>query len=107
MPKVFRYYYGTREGGLKAKKANIERYGADYYSRMGSIGGRATGMKGFAVMSPEKRREAGRKGGSRSSRAGVANGEGKRIRKDTLDRLTEQIEKEYSKKGLFSRIFKR
>lgn len=72
---------GTRAGGQKARQTNMKRHGKDFYARIGSLGGRATGIKGFAAMSPEKRREAGRKGGRNSTRLGVPNGEGKRRRK--------------------------
>lgn len=72
---------GTREGGLKAAKTNMKRQGKDFYSRIGRIGGQNGNTGGFAAMSHEKRVEAGRKGGRRSSRAGIRNGEGKTPRR--------------------------
>lgn len=69
---------GTLSGGLKASKTNKEKYGDDFYKRIGSRGGRARGPKGFARMDPEKRAEAGRKGGRRSRRNGVSTGQGKK-----------------------------
>lgn len=53
---------GTREGGLKAAKANKERHGADFYKRLGQRGGAAGHTGGFAGNS-ELARELGRKGG--------------------------------------------
>lgn len=67
----------TKEGGPKVRKTIEERYGKDYWSRIGSKGGKACGMKGFAL-NPELAREAGRKGGKISTRAGIKNGEGKK-----------------------------
>lgn len=59
---------GTKEGGLKAAKANKERYGSDWYAKIGSIGGKKGHTGGFASMPIEKVREAGRKGGKKSKR---------------------------------------
>lgn len=72
---------GTTAGGKKAAAVNIKRHGKDFYSRIGRIGGQNGHTGGFAAMSPEKRREAGRKGGHISSRAGVKTGEGKTKRR--------------------------
>ncbi len=57
----------TKEGGQKVRKTIEEKYGRDFWKRIGSKGGRATGMKGFAL-NPELAREAGRKGGKISKR---------------------------------------
>ena len=51
---------GTKEGGLKATAANRERHGADWYSRIGAIGGFYANRE-LAVI-------AGRKGGKISRR---------------------------------------
>jgi general stress protein YciG len=69
---------GTKEGGQAAAKTNKEQFGADWYKRLGKIGGLAhkTKPSGFAAMDKEKVREAGRRGGSRSKRTGVKGGEG-------------------------------
>ena len=40
---------GTRAGGLKARDKNKELYGNDWYSKIGKIGGKKCGMKGFAL----------------------------------------------------------
>ena len=65
---------GTRAGGLKARDKNKELYGNDWYSKIGKIGGKKCGMKGFAL-NTQLAREAGRKGGLVSKR-------GKSIKKD-------------------------
>ena len=39
---------GTREGGAKAKATLKQLYGADYYTRLASIGGRKSKTGGFA-----------------------------------------------------------
>ena len=67
----------TKAGGSKTRKTIDERYGKDYWRKIGSKGGKATGMKGFAL-NPELARIAGKKGGTKSTRAGIKNGEGKK-----------------------------
>lgn len=71
---------GTTSGGKLAAETNKERYGQDFYSNI-AIKSRENWKKtpkeerkpwGFKVMSPEKRRDAGRKGGTKSRR-GSAN----------------------------------
>jgi hypothetical protein len=58
----------THEGGLKAAQTIKERYGEGHYQKIGALGGKAayTGKRGFASMTPEQRRAAGSKGGSKS-----------------------------------------
>lgn len=75
---------GTKKGGKKAASTNKKRWGKGFYAMIGAMGGKAEVPKGFALMSPEKRSTAGRKGGMISSRAGVKNGEGKTERKDSM-----------------------
>lgn len=58
---------GTLEGGKKCAETNKRRYGDDWYAKIGAIGGRKTGMKGFAL-NRELARTAGRKGGTISRR---------------------------------------
>lgn len=67
----------AKDSGSKLRKTIEERYGKDYWRKIGSKGGKATGMKGFAL-NPELARKAGSKGGKKSTRAGVKNGEGKK-----------------------------
>jgi general stress protein YciG len=53
---------GTLEGGSKTADTNKKKYGADYYVKLGKLGGKAgTGHKfGHGKVDPH---EAGRKGG--------------------------------------------
>ena len=67
MPKIFRYYKGTRSGGLKAAAKNLSR-DHDFYRKIGQKGGRNGHTGGFAA-STERAKSAGRKGGAISSRA--------------------------------------
>lgn len=53
---------GTRAGGLKTEKINKQRYGEDYYVRIGAMGGRTSKGGGFAK-NPELASRAGRIGG--------------------------------------------
>ena len=61
---------GTKAGGLKAADTNKRKYGNDWYSRIGKIGGKNGHTGGFAA-NPELARTAGAKGG-RISRRGPA-----------------------------------
>ena len=48
----------------KTAIVNKEKYGEDYYKKIGAMGGRAkVSTKGFGSATPEQRREWGRKGG--------------------------------------------
>lgn len=58
---------GTKAGGLKAKKTNLERQGADWYSRIGSKGGK-NGHTGGFFANHELARIAGSIGGKKSKR---------------------------------------
>lgn len=53
---------GVREGGIKAAKTNKQKYGADFYKRIGALGGLKSRGGGFAA-NPELARIAGAKGG--------------------------------------------
>ncbi|MBR5795288.1 MAG: hypothetical protein IKY26_04035 [Erysipelotrichaceae bacterium] len=68
---------GTKLGGKKAALTNIARNGFDFYKKIGSKGGK-NGHTGGFYANRELAREAGRKGGLKSRRTGVKNGEGKR-----------------------------
>ena len=70
---------GTLSGGKKAAATNKSRYGQDWYSKIGAIGGKAQVSKGFGCMTYEKRAEACRKGGTISKRGKILN------RKDNHD----------------------
>lgn len=58
---------GTKEGGQKARKTNYEKYGDDFYKRIGARGGKLGHTGGFAA-NPELAKIAGRKGGKKSKR---------------------------------------
>lgn len=53
---------GSKIGGLKASKTNIEKYGKDFYKKIASKGGLAKVPKGFA-MNRGLAARAGRLGG--------------------------------------------
>lgn len=54
---------GTKAGCLQASKVVRSKYGDDFYSRIGRMGGRAKVPKGFALMPKEEVSKAGKKGG--------------------------------------------
>ena len=58
---------GTKIGGLKTKKKNIEK-DKNFYRIIGAIGGNKKVPKGFAMMDRQKVVEAGTKGGYKSKR---------------------------------------
>lgn len=58
---------GTKDGGIKARDKNYEKYGTDFYINAGRIGGSAKVPKGFAI-NRELAAEAGRRGGLKSRR---------------------------------------
>lgn len=68
---------GTKAGGKKASLKNKEIHGENFYRVIGSIGGRKSHTGGFAC-NPELAKIAGKKGGHKSSRKGIKNGEGKK-----------------------------
>jgi outer membrane lipoprotein-sorting protein len=58
---------GTKEGAMKARETNLKKYGADFYKRIGSEGGKAgTGMQGFAHWDKDKLRRMSSEAGKRS-----------------------------------------
>ena len=91
---------GTKAGGLKAKQRNLEKYGPDFYKRIGQKGGRNGKTGGFAsnvvgddgLTGRERAKIAGAKGG-KISRRGPA--------KDDIDKaediLAEEAKKEDNK----------
>lgn len=58
---------GSKAGGLKAAKTNKERYGEDWYARIGRKGEQNGHTGGFAS-NPELAKIAGAKGGRISKR---------------------------------------
>lgn len=61
---------GTKAGGIKAAATNRNKYGAEFYARIGQKGGRNGHTGGFAA-NPALAKIAGAKGG-RISRRGPA-----------------------------------
>jgi len=68
---------GTKEGSKKSVKTNKERYGEDFYKKIGVKSGVAyrerqklgiAKPRGFAAVSKAKRVAAGKKGGKKSKR---------------------------------------
>lgn len=58
---------GTIEGGKKASETNKQKYGKDFYARIGAMGGRKGTTGGFYA-NRELARIAGAKGGKISKR---------------------------------------
>lgn len=58
---------GTKEGGKRAAATNKDKYGDDFYARIGAKGGRNGHTGGFAA-NPELAKLAGAKGGKISKR---------------------------------------
>lgn len=71
---------GTGSGGKQAAETNKRLYGADFYPRIGSIGGNTPKTKpsGFASQPRERVVAWGKKGGAKSSRKGIKQGQGKK-----------------------------
>lgn len=53
---------GTKLGGARAAKTNKQKYGKDFYNRIGAIGGKASTTGGFYARR-DLASSAGRKGG--------------------------------------------
>jgi general stress protein YciG len=58
---------GTKAGGQAAAKRNLEKYGADFYAKIGAMGGKKGHTGGFYA-NRELAREAGARGGRISRR---------------------------------------
>lgn len=58
---------GTKSGGLAAAETNKKRHGADYYARIGAMGGKLSRTGGFYA-NRELARIAGARGGRVSRR---------------------------------------
>lgn len=58
---------GTVIGGKTAAKTNKEKHGADFYKRIGAMGGKKGTTGGFYA-NRELAKQAGRKGGKKSRR---------------------------------------
>jgi len=62
---------GTAKGGRQAATKNKEKYGADFYSRIGKMGGQRGTTGGFAAGEAGRRRASiyGALGGAKSRRS--------------------------------------
>lgn len=58
---------GTKEGGKRAAETNKIKYGQDFYSNIGRLGGKKGRTGGFYA-NRELARTAGAKGGAKSRR---------------------------------------
>lgn len=58
---------GTKQGGKAAASTNKNKYGSDFYARIGAMGGKKGHTGGFAA-NRELARTAGQKGGRISRR---------------------------------------
>lgn len=58
---------GSKEGGIRVRAINLAK-DPDYYHKLGKMGGKWRGRKGFAAMPKSMVSAAGRKGGSVSRR---------------------------------------
>ncbi len=58
---------GTKKGGQAAASTNKNKYGADFYAKIGAMGGKKGKTGGFYA-DRDRAREAGRKGGRISRR---------------------------------------
>lgn len=98
---------GTVAGGKKAAATNMKKYGKDFYKKNGKKGGQ-NGHTGGFYANHELARIAGAKGGKKSSRAGVRNGEGKtkpKAKKKEEVKYHEIVE--IKKTGILGRLFGR
>ena len=67
---------GTKAGGQKTRDTNMNKYGKDYYQKIGAIGGKKGTTGGFAsnevgpdgLTGKERAKVVGRKGGQLSKR---------------------------------------
>ena len=77
---------GTPQGGKKSAATNKAKYGEGFYARIGKKGGQNGHTGGFnsdkvgkdGLTGFERARIVGAKGGRKSRRTGIKNGEGKR-----------------------------
>ena len=66
---------GSTIGGKKAAATNKQKYGSDFYSKIGAKGGKLGTTGGFAAGEAGRKRASyyGRVGGKKGSRLGVKN----------------------------------
>lgn len=75
---------GTKDGGKAAAKTNREKYGADFYAKIGASGGKKGRTGGFFA-NRDLAREAGRKGGRISRRTKKTATEPREVAQADLD----------------------
>ncbi len=80
---------GTIDGGRKAAQKNKQRHGADFYARIGALGGSKGRTGGFAA-NRELAREAGRKGGLISRRRKATQAQATDV---TVEAITPKVKK--------------
>lgn len=83
---------GTKTGGVNAAKTNKQRYGDDFYQKIGAMGGAKSRGGGFAN-DPELAREAGRKGGKASRRTAIKQVEAEAIATEKEHAQWKQLKK--------------
>ena len=64
---------GTKGGGLKAANTNKERYGEEFYKKIGSKGGATPHVSRPFQKGGELAKRAGALGGRKSTRKGIGN----------------------------------
>lgn len=113
---------GTVSGGRKAAKTNMERYGKDYYAKMGKKGGENSRNGGFAckkkgkdgLTGPERAKKVGQIGGLISRRGPAKEGTKKPTKKPVKKTApkrnplvdTKSVRPKEEKKGLLKRLFR-
>lgn len=93
---------GTKAGGTKAAKTNKERHGEDFFKKIGAKGGRngkGPDYKGGFASNHELAVLAGRKGGAKSRRTGIKNGQSKKTEEKA------EAQAEGNMLGLLGRVF--
>lgn len=96
---------GTLEGGKKACKTNLKKYGKDFYANIGRKGGKNGHSGGFAsdkvgkdgLTGYERARVAGKKGGEISKRGKAINLSAAKIAKIRAELAEAEVEELKSK----------
>lgn len=83
---------GVRAGGLKAAKTNKQRYGSDFYQKIGAMGGAKSRGGGFAY-DRALAREAGKLGGKASRRTAIKQVEAEAIATEKEHAQWKQLKK--------------
>jgi len=105
MPKIFRYYKGTKAGGMKAALTNKALHGEDFYARIGKKGGHNGHTGGFAA-NPELAKIAGAKGGRKSKRGPAKKKHVIKIEDDPVV-MKQERRKEEPSKSFWRKLYKK